>query len=209
MAMDARRRGVPVSHYSKEEAQGDDAPADEYLMVRIAAGDRAAFTALARRYMNILYAAAYRLCNDRSLAEEIVQETLVRLWTKADSWQEGRGASVRTWLYRIAYNQGIDMFRRRKIPAAELDENIASQDTRADDSLQRRQTGCIVAQAVASLPERQRMALVLCHYQELSNAEAAQIMGLTVKGVESLLVRARQSLHKRLKKDKGSLWPWI
>lgn len=199
---------MPVSPYSKEDAQDDHALPDEGLMARIAGGDRAAFTALAQRYMNILYAAAYRLCNDRSLAEEIVQETLVRLWTKADSWQEGRGASVRTWLYRIAYNQGIDMLRRRKFQASELDENIASQAARADDALQRQQTGRIVAQAVAGLPERQRMALILCHYQELSNAEAAQVMGLTVKGVESLLVRARQSLHKMLEKDKGSLWPW-
>ena len=186
-----------------------DAPSDEDLVARTAAGDRAAFTMLAERYTGMLYAAAWRLCADRTMAEDAVQESLVRLWTKAATWDGARGASVRTWLYRISCNLCVDMLRQKKWRAVELKDDIASVHGLAEKDMQAQQTGLIVARAVRELPERQRLALVLCYYQEMSNAEAAIIMGVSDKGIESLLVRARQSLRKKLEKHRGGIETWI
>ena len=185
-----------------------DAPSDEDLVARTAAGDRAAFTVLADRYTGMLYAAAWRLCADRTMAEDAVQESLVRLWTKAATWDGDKGASVRTWLYRIACNLCLDMLRRKKWRAIELKDDVAHAPGSAEKDMLARQTGRIVARAMRELPERQRLALVLCHYQEMSNAEAALIMGVSDKGIESLLVRARKSLRRKLEKHQGSIETW-
>jgi len=185
------------------------APSDEDLVVRTAAGDRDAFTVLAERYTKILYAAAWRLCGDRTMAEDAVQEAMVRLWTKASLWDSSKGASVRTWIYRITCNLCTDMLRRKKWPMVSLRDDVAQAPESSDSDLQRQETGKIIADAVKDLPERQRLALVLCHYQEMSNAEAATVMGVSSKGVESLLVRARQSLRKKLEKHRGSIETWI
>ena len=75
----------------------------------------------------------------------------------------------------------------------------------AEGELQEKQMAQLVRQAISHLPLRQRAALVLCHYQGLSNAEAASILGTSVKAIEGLLVRARQTLQQKLRKQKGML----
>lgn len=177
---------------------------DEDLMVQVAAGDRKAFQILAQRHMKLLYAVAYRMFPQRADAEDIVQEALLRIWSKAHLWRAGAGAAVSTWIYRLAYNLCID-HKRKGFAAVPLDENSADGAAGPERILQKAQTGAIVGEALQRLPERQRAALVLCHYQGLSNAEAAAIMGTSVKGVEGLLVRARQALQKDLARYKGVL----
>lgn len=172
---------------------------DEELMAEIAKGDREAFRLLAARYTNLFYAVAFRMFPQRADAEDIVQEALLRVWGKAHLWKPGSGAAVSTWLYRLAYNLCIDFKRKAGPPAVELDEDYKDSANGADKNLQDNQTGKIVAAALQKLPERQRAALVLCHYQGLSNAEAAAVMGTSVKGIEGLLVRARKALHEELK----------
>ncbi len=179
--------------------------ADEDLMTAIAGGDSESFQVLAKRYMNLLYSVAFRMFPQRVDAEEIVQEALLRIWSKAHLWKAGKGASVSTWIYRLAYNLCIDQKRKTKYQTAPLDENMTDGGEAADEKIKGEQASTIVERAVQNLPERQRAALVLCHYQELSNAEAAEIMGTTVKAVEGLLVRARQTLAQDLKKYKGVL----
>lgn len=188
--------------------QTDAAEPDDALVTRSSAGDRDAFTTLAERHMDMLYATAWRLCGDRTMAEDVVQESLVRLWTKGASWDKSRGASVKTWLCRIACNLCTDMLRQKKWKPVELNEDIAAAPGSVEKDVHAKETETIVANCVRKLPERQRMALVLCHYQEMSNAEAAQIMGVTAKGVESLLVRARQSLRRMLEGQRGSIETW-
>lgn len=212
MAAKSRRRlAVPCKKMKAAPLKKNvfpEAPSDEDLMALTAGGDHGAFTILAERYAALLYAAAWRLCSDRTMAEDAVQESLVRLWTKAAEWDAGKGASVRTWLYRIACNLCIDMLRRKKWRAVELLDDVAAAPGSAEADVQAQETGRIVARAVRELPERQRMALVLCHYQEMSNAEVAVIMGVSAKGVESLLVRARRSLRRKLEKHRGSIETW-
>lgn len=178
---------------------------DEDLMADIAGGDSQSFQVLAQRYMNLLYSVAFRMFPQRADAEDIVQEALLRIWSKAHLWKAGTGASVSTWLYRLTYNLCIDQKRKSKMQAAPLDENQIDGGLAPDANLKDRQTGAIVGAALQKLPERQRAALVLCHYQGMSNAEAADIMGTSVKAIEGLLVRARQALAHDLKEYKGVL----
>jgi len=174
-------------------------------MAKIAGGDKQAFQALAQRHMNLLYSVAFRMYPQRADAEEIVQEALIRIWSKAHLWRAGTGAAVSTWIYRLAYNLCIDHKRRAHVETSVLDERYADAAPGPERETQNNQTSIIVKNAVQRLPERQRAALVLCHYQGLSNAEAAEAMGTSVKGVEALLVRARQALKQDLAAYKGIL----
>lgn len=176
---------------------------DETLITRIAAGDRLAFDVFARRHGDFLYANAVRMMRDSFEAQDAVQETLLRVWQKAGIWRPDGGASVRTWMYRIAHNICIDALRRRR-PQTVLPETLESAQ-RTDDHVQDRERSAIVDRALKQLPERQRAVLVLCHYQGLSNAEAADVVGTSVKGVESLLVRARQQMREILKPHQEGL----
>ncbi len=178
---------------------------DEDLMDAIAKGDHESFQILAQRYMKLLYSVAFRLFPQKPDAEDIVQEALLRIWSKAHLWKPGTGAAVSTWLYRLTYNICIDHKRRSKQSMTALDENITDGRRRADKKLQDKQTGALVAKALQGLPERQRAAFVLCHYQGLSNQEAATVTGTSVKAIEALLVRARQALRAELQKHKGVL----
>lgn len=178
---------------------------DEDLMARIAGGDAESFRILAKKYMGLLYSVAYRMFPQKADAEDIVQEALLRVWSKAYLWKAGTGAAVSTWLYRLVYNICIDHKRRTGRQSVPVDDDHPDSGPGADTVLQDSQTGAIVSRAVRALPERQRAALVLCHYEGLSNAEAADIMGTSVKGVEGLLVRARKTLQQDLKKYKGVL----
>jgi len=146
-----------------------------------------------------LLALAERLLGRRSEAEEVAQEVFVRLWKQAPHWQPGR-ARFDTWLHRVALNLCYDRLRRRRdeAPGDDADEAAADRAGEPDAVLQDRQRGRRVARALAELPQRQREALVLQYYQELSNSEAAELMGIGIEALESLLVRARRSLRERL-----------
>ncbi|HUL06783.1 MAG TPA: RNA polymerase sigma factor [Candidatus Acidoferrum sp.] len=175
---------------------------DEDLMMRIGTGDRVAFGELVRRHLNRAVAVAQRVTGSRSDAEEIAQEAFLRVWTKAPHWRGGegefRGARFTTWLYRVVVNLGIDRRRRPAMSALEAAGDPADPADSALHSLEKAQLSGRVADAVATLPERQRAALTLCFYEGLSNREAADILALSPGAVESLLVRARRSLREAL-----------
>lgn len=208
---------MTVSKHSKHEEKDDVAlppdgdargaslrvadMADEELIVKVSVGDRKAFNELASRHADFLYAMIYRMVYRPEDAEDIVQETFLRLWQKAGLWKPDGGASVKTWLYRIASNLCIDMKRKKANQEGELKVEPPSEAASAEREMQSKQTGEAVAAALAELPDRQRIALILCHYQGMSNAEAADVLKTTVKGVEGLLVRARQAVKQKLQKQ--------
>ncbi len=178
--------------------------ADEDLLAAIGRGDRIAARELMQRNTPRLLGLANRLLNDPVEAEDIVQETFIRVWKAADRWESGR-AKVSTWISRIAINLCYDRLRRRREKLVdEIPEQIdhaPSQET----ALVRAQSGNRVADAVAGLPDRQRMALELVHFQEMSNIEAAQIMDVSVEALESLLARGRRKLKAVLLEQAGDL----
>lgn len=175
--------------------QADD---ENALVRRVAQGDRDAFRTLVDCHQGPLGAYAQRMLNDRSRAEDVVQETLLRLWSQARRFRPER-ARLTTWLHNIAHNLCIDVLRREsRLQPEEHDEapaDIATPDEVRDG--ERREV--LLHRAIAALPERQRSALVLCHYQGLSNRQAAEILDVRVEALESLLARARRTLKKEFK----------
>jgi RNA polymerase sigma-70 factor (ECF subfamily) len=172
---------------------------DHDLLARIQQGSHQAFAVLVQRHSDRFYRLAYRYAQDRDAAEDIVQEAFLRLWENPSSWQPQRNTKFTTWFYRIVVNLCLD-WRKRKRPV-ELDEAIALADEREtlDETLIRSEEQRLLEGAIAALPERQRLALNLCFGEGLSNQEAADVMGLKLKALQSLIMRAKATLKERMK----------
>jgi RNA polymerase sigma-70 factor, ECF subfamily len=172
-------------------------PSDEELMRRIAEGDKRAFALLAPRHAARAIGLARRLTGSGDDAEEIVQEALLRVWINAPRWRAE--AAFRTWFYRIVVNLSLN--RRRRAPFAALTEASDPADLSPDPAqrLERNETDRQVAAAVASLPARQRLVIMLTYDEGLSNADAAAALDASVSGVEALLVRAKRTLRAKLR----------
>lgn len=170
---------------------------DADLVARIARGDRAAAAALMARHLPKMLSLARRMLSDRAEAEDVAQEAFLKVWTHAARWKPGK-AKFETWLYRVTMNQCYD--RLRKKPTLELDAaaHIADPEPGPQKVLENTTLAGEVERALASLPERQRAAVVLCHYRECGNIEAAEILGVSVEALESLLSRGRRALRAKL-----------
>ena len=170
---------------------------DEALMLRVGNGDAAACRTLVDRHLAPLTAFAGRMLGNRWEAEDVAQEVFLRVWADTRRWRPG-AAKLRTWLFRVAYNLSVDRLRRRR--EAPLDAVAERADPSPDvvERLVKRETAQRVAAAVAALPERQRAAIVLCHNEGLGNIEAADVLGVSVEAVESLLARGRRTLRRTL-----------
>ena len=175
---------------------------DEGLMACIADGDRGAYQQLVERHLDRALRLAQRIVGNRSDAEEIAQEAFLRVWTTAPRWRLD-GALFRTWFSRVLVNLCIDRKRRPGFAPLEAAGDPPDPAVGAEQRVYQSQEAAAVAAAVAELPERQRAALALCYWQEMSNAEAAEVLSLSVGAVESLLVRARRSLRISLKARLG------
>lgn len=177
---------------------------DEELLVAVGRGDRRAARELMRRTTPRILGLANRLLNDPVEAEDIVQETFIRVWNAAERWQPGR-AKVSTWISRIAINLCYDRMRRRREHLTDDVPERVDETPSQEASLVRQQSGNRVAAAVAELPDRQRMALEFVHFQEMSNIEAAKLMEISVEALESLLARGRRKLKTILLEQAGDL----
>jgi RNA polymerase sigma factor (sigma-70 family) len=170
------------------------------LMARIGAGDAAAFEAVVDRHLPMLHALAWRMLGDPNEAEDVVQESLVKLWVNAKGWQPS-GGGLGAWLRRIATNACLDRLRRPKALSDDAVPERADESPLADAVIDAERRRAAVQAAIFSLPDRQRAAIMLTYHEGVSNAEAASILGVGVKALESLLVRARQGLSARLAKQ--------
>ncbi len=170
---------------------------DAELVALAGAGDRAAAQSLMARHLPRMMTLARRMLGDPSEAEDAVQDAFMRLWTHAARWRPG-AAKFETWLYRVTLNQCYDRLRKRT--NARLDEAADIVDPAADPAqkLDESSLSEAVAGAVLELPERQRAAILLCHYQDRGNIEASEILGISVEALESLLARGRRTLRRRL-----------
>ncbi|TAJ69995.1 MAG: RNA polymerase sigma factor [Phenylobacterium sp.] len=170
---------------------------DEELLSRVASGDPAAARALVARKLPRLLSLAGRMLGDGAEAEDVAQDAFLRVWKQAPTWRPG-AARFDTWLHRVALNLCYDRLRRRRELAYAEPPEQTDEGPGPDRGLQALDAGRRVAQALQALPDRQREAIVLCHYQELGNIEAAAVMGVSVEAMESLLGRGRRALRVAL-----------
>jgi RNA polymerase sigma factor (sigma-70 family) len=178
----------------------DGGDPDEALLAGVARGEPAAVRVLLSRKLPRILALARRMLGDAAEAEDVAQEVFLRTWRQAPRWRPG-GARLDTWMHRVALNLCYDRLRRRReAPMAEPPEQ-PDPGPAPDRGLFAADVGAQVERAMAGLPHRQREAIVLCHYQELGNIEAAGLMGVSVEALESLLGRARRSLRGALARD--------
>jgi RNA polymerase sigma-70 factor (ECF subfamily) len=170
---------------------------DESLIARSRSGDGQAVRQLVERHLTTAYRIAYRIVGTRAEAEDIAQDVLVRVLDYKSGWFSSAG--FQAWLRRAIINRTIDVHRRRWWTLAELHENLpdvtreTQENTLLASEVERR-----VAQAVLGLPFRQRAAITLCFYENLSLADAAAAMDTTPGAVESLLHRAKAALRTAL-----------
>ena len=183
---------------------------DVQLMLKVAAGDSAAFEQLVLRYQDRLVGFFFHLVHDRTTAEDLAQESFLRVFRSRSRYEPT--AKFSTWLFRIAHNlasnQNRGVSRRREIPLASrsdshefrpMEQNLAEKSalmpTRQLDSSELRE---VVRSAVQELTERQRTVVLLHKFEEMSYEEIGEIMGLGTVAVKSLLSRARSHLKESL-----------
>jgi RNA polymerase sigma-70 factor (ECF subfamily) len=184
-------------------------PPSEELMARIAKGDKDAFEILVDRHQVSVLNLIYRFIGDRTQAKDLAQEVFLRVWQSAKSYESK--AKFTTWIYRITTNLCLNELKssRRKRwfsfhhtngdPEKTLEETLPDGSPIAEDLMLSRERSRKISDALQSLPENQRMALVLKRYDDLSYQEIAQILDCSVSAVESLLVRAKRNLQEKLK----------
>ena len=178
---------------------------DVELLARIGNKEPAAVNEMVSRKLPRLLALASRILGDADEAKDVAQESFLRIWKQAASWRSG-GARFDTWLHRVVLNLCHDRLRKRKERSLEDDEpgsEPIDSAPRPDEQLEAMARSEQMAAALAALPERQREAIVLQYYQELSNIEAAALMNISVDALESLLSRARRNLRSYLAETHG------
>jgi RNA polymerase sigma-70 factor (ECF subfamily) len=170
---------------------------DEELMARAGRNDADAFEEIVRRYQKSALGLAWRFLGQQAEAEDLAQEAFLQVYRRARQYQPSI-APFKTWFFTILSNLCRNALKRNKfLSAVELPLDAPALDDPAGD-LEEKERRLVVARAIRNLPPNQRLALILCHYEEFSYAEAAATLDLSVKAVESLLVRARRNMRREL-----------
>lgn len=173
---------------------------DAALMKLVVAGNHDAFSEIVARHTTKFFGLAFRTLQSHSDAEDVVQAAFIKLWQKPTVWQQGK-AQFTTWFYRVVLNACYD-YQRKHSRVTSVDHDslevltqsvIGEQERLEDDQMQRWQKHCLTL-AIQKLPDSQRDALNLVVYGEMPQRQAAEVLGTTVKAIESLLVRAKRSI---------------
>jgi len=179
--------------------------AESKIMAAVAEGNLSAFREIVEGYQNSLLNYAYRYTGDKAAAEDIAQEVFLRVFKTAKDYQPL--ASFKTWLFKIATNLCLNGLRdnrlhRNTIDIFDLNEAgfvaLASNRFSPEKQTEDRQLSTILMKALNSLPEKQRVALLLHKYDGFSYVEISRMMSCSVSAVESLIHRARQGLKKQM-----------
>jgi RNA polymerase sigma-70 factor (ECF subfamily) len=166
------------------------------LIKAIAGGDQEAFERLVKRYQNPLYNFIYRHLGDRALAEDITQETFLQIYRSASRFEPR--ARVSTWIFKIAFNLSLNESERRtrrQLRETPMTDEHQYADGNSTTAVARYELEQQITGLLGRLPDRQRAALLLRVNEGLSYREIAEVLGLSVQGVESLIFRARQELR--------------
>lgn len=178
---------------------GTDGATDDQLIALSRDGDADAIASLVARHADAVYRIAFRLVGRKAEAEDIAQDVLMRMLGYREGWLSK--ISFRVWIRRAVYNRMVDVYRKHRPwqhsdleAAANLDDGSPAQDA----ALAARRRQAAVASAVLALPLRQRMAVTLCFFEQMSLAEAGAVLKVSAGAVESLLHRAKIALKQKL-----------
>lgn len=181
------------------QQQNKDDPSDDTLMSAVAEGDARAFDVLVKRHLKRAYNVAYGMVYNATDAQDVAQDAMMRVWMYAPTWRAGE-AAVTTWMHRIVVNCCYDFLRKKsRLPqGGDISPDIQDMTANTESDYAEAEKKKRLRAMLRSLPERQRMAVTLCYLDEMSNAEAAAVMGVHIKALEGLLVRARKALKPML-----------
>ena len=189
------------------------AETDEELMARFQNGDSAAMEELFARFQKPLFNFFYRMVGRRETAEDLVQETFLKLCRFGNTFR-GSEAKFTTWLYSVAGNQCRDYLRhsarRPETPFENIEDSHSDdnmdigplvQDSPVEDHVMRVELRATLEAAINTLPEKERLAIILREYQGLEYKEVAQTLGCPIGSVKVLIFRARRRLRDQLKDE--------
>jgi RNA polymerase sigma-70 factor (ECF subfamily) len=159
---------------------------------------------LVERHIDRAYAIALRIVGNAADAEDVVQDTMLKIWSHRGRWQHGR-AKFSTWLYRVISNRCIDLRRKPRNENVETVPEVADGQPGAVEIIERNELNGMLELAMQRLPEQQRIAVIFSYHENMSNGEIAQVMDTTVAAVESLLKRGRQQLRQLLRKHERDI----
>ncbi|MGD1933967.1 MAG: RNA polymerase sigma factor [Candidatus Phaeomarinobacter sp.] len=192
---------------SVQDGPGAEAAADAAFAARVEAGEPNAMREAVDLFLPQVLATARRMLKNEADAEELAQETFLRVWKNIGTWTP-KGARLRTWIVRIAMNLCYDRLRKKgygkSMPIEDAPELIDDQPDAVEGIVRDDRAGQ-VTRAVDALPDRQRAAIQLVHFDEMTNIEAAKVMDVSIDALESLLARGRRGLKKALIDQKQEL----
>ena len=183
------------------------ARSDVQLMLEVKAGDATSFELLLEKYRTPLVNFLHRIVRDAATAEDLAQEVFLRVYRARQKYAPS--AKFTTWLFRIATNLALNSLRdgRHRQMEVSLDasrENgglnfeLPARDSHVEVTLMERDRAAFIRQAVESLPEKQRVAVLLHKYEEMDYAEIAKVLDCSESALKSLLFRAYETLRLRL-----------
>src|SRR5579871_1208839 len=189
---------------------GPESQSDAEIMLRVKAGDQSAFDYLVQKYRRPLVSFMYRMAHSTAAAEDLAQEVFLRVYRSRATYEAS--AKFTTWLYRIATNLAVNHARdtRHERPevTVSLDEpdeetgttmDVADTTITAEESLLRRERMQAIRSKVESLPERQRLAVIMHKYQQMDYKQISEVLKLSESATKSLLFRAYETLREQLK----------
>ncbi len=177
---------------------------DTDLVAAVAANQPGAARELVDRHLPRMIGLARRVLGNQADAEEVAQEVFLRVWKQAPTWQPGK-ARFTTWMHRVALNLCYDRLRKKREVIGEDMPEPVDEAPNPGEALHQKQVAARVNDALQMLPERQRVAITLCHHQGQSNGEAAEMMEISVEAIESLLSRGRRKLKELLRSEMNDL----
>jgi len=181
---------------------------DVELISRALSGDQQAYCDILKRYRGPLHNLLYRMVRDKMETEDLVQEAFIKAFNSLDTFNDDYAFS--TWLYRIAINNCIDHFRKRKLKTFSLDKPIDSKNGeikrefpdatyQPDTALLSKEKNQFIEEAIQNLPEKYRISIVLRHNEDKSYEEISEILKIPLGTVKARIFRAREMLKKQLK----------
>lgn len=170
---------------------------DSDILPALMSGDQTSFNILVDRHVRALSAQASQMLGDIHAAEDITQTVFLKTWQMLPNWQTGN-AKLISWMRKVSTNLCLDYLRKHKPIYTDNVPDIASETPDADKQIERKESNRWILSRIETLPERQRAALSLFYYQELSLKESAEIMEISPSAFESLLRRGRAALKSQL-----------